>query len=218
MVCSRCGAQVKSTDTFCPNCGVSLSHMPPVQAAAPGSATPKRRTRAKVPTGLGRVPNRTIGRRILGFIYLGMQAWWHRFLLASGAGKLLWGLLPLMGACVFCSIVAAPFSAEDDPETEARRDVTATVAPVTQTIAATTVVPTVPPTTAPAPTPATDAAALLPTVQSTAQPAVTEPAAPTATPTILETAAPTPEPAGPPRIVAPQAANVRDQPTAEGSR
>ena len=220
MFCSTCGAPLVAGAAFCQECSTAVPQRPPVQEQPPAAATSKRRTRSKVPPGLGRGPERTMGRRILGFMYMGAQAWWHRFLLASGAGKLLWGLLPLMGACVFCSIVAAPFSSEDEPETEVRRDATPTVVPVTPTVAATTAVPTIQPTVAPEPTPATDAAALLPTAQPavTEPPAPTEPLAPTAMPAVV-TAAPTPEAAGPPRVVAPQAANVRvrDQPTAEGS-
>lgn len=66
-------------------------------------------------------------------------------------------------------------------------------------------------------TPLPDAAALLPPAQSTAELAATEQAAPTSTPSIVETAAPLLEAAGPPRGVAARTANVRDQPTSEGS-
>ena len=216
MFCSNCGAPLVPGAAFCQECGAAAPQRPPVQQQPPAAATPKRRTRSKVPPGLGRGPERTMGRRILGFMYMGAQAWWHRFLLASGAGKLLWGLLPLMGACVFCSIVAAPFSDEDEPDTEARRTVTATVVQATRTTAATvtTAVPTdAPTTTVAAPTPASDAAALLPT---TTPPAAEPAAAPPTTLPPTEPPAPSPT-AGPPQGVAASAGNMRDQPTTAGS-
>ncbi|HSH82509.1 MAG TPA: hypothetical protein VLA19_28600, partial [Herpetosiphonaceae bacterium] len=206
---------MRSIDAYCPQCGVSLQHMPPVQATPPPAGGPDQRA------GI------TVFWRFVAFLVSIAQAWWRRFLLANGAGKLFWGLVPLVGGCMFCSIAAAPFT--EPPATATPRVAVASTsvqptrarsdAEVIASIAAAepTALPTAQATSAPAPPPATDAAALLPPVEPTAQPAATEPPAPSPTPTILETAAPTPEPAGPPRIVAPQAANVRDQPTAAGS-
>jgi len=168
-----------------------------------------------------------MGRRILGFIYLGTQAWWHRFLLAGSAGKLFWGLVPLLGACAFCALAAAPF-AESQPTATPRVAVASTIeqpasaptdAEVIASIAASepTALPTPQPATAAAHTPASDAAALLPPAQSTEQLAATEPPAPSPTTPAVETVAPPPAATRPPRAQAAGTANMRDQPTAEGS-
>ena len=52
MFCSKCGAPLTPGPAFCQECGTPVPQRPPVQEQPPAAATPKRRTRAKVPADL----------------------------------------------------------------------------------------------------------------------------------------------------------------------
>ena len=92
--------------------------------------------------------------RILGFVVMVAQAWWNRFLVASGRGRLVWAAVPLIGFCMFCSLAQAALPGgrmTPTPTTEAEA-----IAPTNAPTEAPTEVPTASP----------------PTVASTASPVV----------------------------------------------
>ena len=92
--------------------------------------------------------------RILAFVVMVAQAWWNRFLVASGRGRLVWAAVPLIGFCMFCLLAQAALPGgrmTPTPTTEAEA-----IAPTN----APTEVPTEVPTASP------------PTVESTASPVV----------------------------------------------
>ncbi len=109
--------------------------------------------------------------RILGFVVMVAQAWWNRFLVASGRGRLVWAAVPLIGFCMFCSLAQAALLG--GRMTPTPTTVAEAIAPTKAPTEVPTEVPTVAPTVAP-PVAPTNAPTIVPTEVPTAPPPTVE--------------------------------------------